>query len=202
MHYFVQRFVFSILSLFILTLITFLLSQVVPGDPAIVAAGPNAGTEKIELLRSEMGLDEPLSKQFAIYAGKLVQGDLGKSWFTHQPIMEDLIRELPPSLELVIIAMLINLVISLPLGLCSARYNDTRFDSSVRLFAMIGAGLPIFWTALILQNTIAGQWQLLPIAGRLSFEYRTFEGITGFFLLDSLLLGRVDVFFDSLNHFN
>ena len=99
MHYFFQTFVFSILSLFILTLITFLLSQVVPGDPAIVAAGPNAGAEKIELLRSEMGLDKPLTQQFLIYVGKLAQGDLGKSWFTHQPILEDLIRELPPSLE-------------------------------------------------------------------------------------------------------
>ena len=118
----------------------------------------------------------------------------------YQPILEDLIRELPPSLELVIIAMVINLVISLPLGLCSARYNDTRFDSLVRLFAMIGAGLPIFWTALILQNVIGGELQLLPIAGRLSFEYRTFEGYTGFFLLDGLILGRLDVFFDALKH--
>ena len=200
MHYFFQRFVFSLLSLFILTLITFLLSQVVPGDPAIVAAGPNAGAEKIELLRSEMGLDKPLTQQFLIYVGKLAQGDLGKSWFTHQPILEDLIRELPPSLELVIIAMVINLMISLPLGLWSARYNDTRFDSSVRLFAMIGAGLPIFWTALILQNVIGGELQLLPIAGRLSFEYRTFEGHTGFFLLDGLIMGRLDVFFDALKH--
>ena len=116
-----------------------------------------------------MGLDKPLTQQFLIYVGKLAQGDLGKSWFTHQPILEDLIRELPPSLELVIIAMIINLMISLPLGLWSARYNDTKFDSSVRLFAMIGAGLPIFWTALILQNVIGGELQLLPIAGRLSF---------------------------------
>ncbi|MDG1936264.1 MAG: ABC transporter permease [Paracoccaceae bacterium] len=200
MNYFFQRFLFSILSLFILTLITFLLSHVVPGDPAIVAAGPNAGAEKIELLRIEMGLDKPLSQQFIIYTGKLLQGDLGNSWFTHQPILDDLLRELPPSLELVFIAMTINLLISLPLGLCSARYSDTIFDSSVRLLAMVGAGLPIFWTALILQNTVAAEWQALPIAGRLSFEYRSFDGYTGFYLIDSLLLGRPDIFWDTLRH--
>ena len=65
---------------------------------------------------------------------------------------------------------------------------------------MIGAGLPIFWTALILQNVIGGELQLLPIAGRLSFEYRTFEGYTGFFLLDGLIMARLDVFFDALKH--
>ena len=200
MNYFFQRLLFSILSLFILTLITFLLSHVVPGDPAIVAAGPNAGAEKIQLLRVEMGLDRPLFQQFIIYISKLAEGDLGVSWFTHQPILDDLLRELPPSLELVTIAMIINLLISLPLGLCSARYNDTKFDSSVRLIAMVGAGLPIFWTALLLQNSVAAEWQALPIAGRLSFEYRNFEGHTGFYLIDSIFSGRLDIFWDTLRH--
>ena len=84
MNYFVQRLAFSILSLFVLVVITFLLSHVVPGDSAIVAAGPNAGAEKIAAVRQQMGLDKSLLTQFGLYAGKLLSGDLGTSWFTHQ----------------------------------------------------------------------------------------------------------------------
>jgi len=200
MKYVVQRLAFSVLSLLVLVLITFLLGHVVPGDPAIVAAGPNAGAEKIAALREEMGLERPLAVQFAIYCGKLLTGDLGTSWFTHRPILDDLMRELPPSLELVILAMLINLTISLPLGLLTARYHGSRFDNIVRLVAIAGAGLPIFWTAILLQQSLAAGWNLFPVAGRLSFAFRDFEGATGFYLFDSLASGRFDVFADTLSH--
>jgi len=198
--YLAQRMLFSVLSLFVLVLITFFLSQVVPGDPAIVAAGPNAGAAKIEALRVEMGLDKPLVTQFLIYCSNILRGDFGTSWFTHQPILSDLMRELPPSLELVILAMLINLAISLPVGLLTARYNGTRFDDIVRLIAIAGAGLPIFWTAILLQQGLAADLGLFPLAGRLGFAFRDFTGITGFYLIDSLMLGRFDVFVDTLAH--
>ncbi len=171
-----------------------------PGDPAIVAAGPNAGAEKIAQVRTQMGLDEPLPVQFGIYVGKLIQGDLGTSWFTFQPIAQDLARELPPSLELVFVAMTLNLLFSLPLGLLTARYNGTRFDDIVRVLAMAGAGLPIFWTAILLQQSLAADLRLFPVAGRLGFEFRDFEGTTGFVLLDSLLAGRPDILVDAVAH--
>ena len=116
-----------------------------------------------------MGLDKPIFVQFAIYVGDILRGDLGTSWFTHQPILDDLIRELPPSLELVFVAMAINLLISLPLGLLTARYAHTKFDDAVRLVVMAGAGLPVFWIAILLQQTVAGTWRWLPIAGRISY---------------------------------
>jgi peptide/nickel transport system permease protein len=166
MAYILQRLIFSAFSLVVLVFITFLLSHVVPGDPAIAAAGPNAGAAKIAALREEMGLDQSFITQFLIYCGNILQGDLGTSWFTHQPILDDLLRELPPSLELVVIAMIINLLISLPVGLLTARYNGTSFDDIVRLLAMAGAGLPIFWTAILLQQTFAADWQLLGGNGR------------------------------------
>lgn len=171
-----------------------------PGDPAIVAAGPNAGAEKIAAVRTGMGLDEPLPVQFGIYLSKLAQGDLGTSWFTYQPIAEDLARELPPSLELVIVAMGINLMISLPLGLLTARYSGTRFDDIIRVLAMAGAGLPIFWTAILLQQSLAADLQMFPVAGRIGFDFRNFEGVTGFVLIDSLWAGRPDIFTDAIAH--
>ncbi|MBZ9936795.1 ABC transporter permease [Mesorhizobium sp. BR1-1-16] len=200
MRYVAQRILFSILSLCVLLFITFLLSHVVSGDPAIVAAGPNAGADKIAAVRQEMGLDRPLLVQFWIYCSNIMHGDLGTSWFTRQPIASDIIRELPPSLELVFVAMLINLAISLPLGLLTARYAGSRFDDIVRLLVMAGAGLPIFWLAIILQQIVAGQWRLLPTAGRLGFQNRDFTGATGFTLFDSLMQGRFDVFADALAH--
>jgi ABC-type dipeptide/oligopeptide/nickel transport system permease component len=200
MTYLIQRLVFSILSLFVLVFITFTLSHVVPGDPAIAAAGPNAGAEKIAILRQEMGLDEPLFTQFFIYFSNILHGDFGTSWFTHQPILDDLLRELPPSLELVILAMLLNLMISLPVGLLTARYNGSHFDNVVRLFTMAGAGLPIFWTAILLQQNLAAELQWFPLAGRLGFEFRDFVGNSGFYLIDSLVSGRFDIFADTLAH--
>ena len=200
MRYAGQRLAFSVLSLFVLVFITFLLSHVVPGDPAILAAGPNAGDEKIAAVREALGLDRPFLVQFVIYIGNLVRGDFGTSWFTHQPIFQDLLRELPPSLELVVLAMLINLAISLPVGLITARYNGTRLDDIVRLIAIAGAGLPIFWTAILLQQNLAAELHLFPIAGRLSFEYRDFTGATGSHVIDSLVAGRFDIFADALSH--
>jgi len=200
MSYALQRIAFSILSLFILLLTTFLLSHVMAGDPAIVAAGPNAGAAKIAALRTEMGLDQPIFTQFFIYVGDILRGDLGTSWFTQQPIAQDLMRELPPSLELVFLAMFINLAISMPLGLLTARYAHTKFDDAVRLIVMAGAGLPVFWIAILLQQVVAGNWGLLPIAGRLSFANRAFEGPTGFYLIDSLITGNPGVFIDTLSH--
>ncbi|WP_417307833.1 ABC transporter permease [Devosia sp.] len=200
MRYALQRIAFSILSLFILLLITFLLSHVVAGDPALVAAGPNAGAEKIALLRQQMGLDQPIFVQFGIYVGNILRGDLGISWFTQQPILTDLIRELPPSLELVFVAMAINLGISMPLGLLTARWANSRFDDTVRLLVMAGAGLPVFWIAILLQQIVAGNWGLLPIAGRISFANRNFEGPTGFYLIDGLITGQPGITLDTLAH--
>ena len=200
MKYVLERAAFSILALFILIFITFLLGHVVPGDPAIAAAGPNAGAEKIARIRAEMGLDQPFHVQFITYALKVLSGDFGTSWFTHQPIADDILRELPPSLELVIMAMAINLMISFPVGLVTARYNGSRFDNIVRLIAIAGAGLPIFWTAILLQQKLAADWQWFPVAGRISFANRDFEGATGFHLFDSLVQLRFDVFLDVLAH--
>jgi len=200
MKYVLQRLAFSILSLVVLLVLTFLLTHLSAADPAVVAAGPNAGAEKIAAMRQEMGLDKSLFVQFLIYCGEILRGDLGISWFTRQPIINDLAQQLPPSIELVVVAMLINLGVSLPLGLITARYANSRFDDVVRLFVLVGAGLPIFWLAILLQQFVAGQLHWLPIAGRLDFDNRDFAGPTGFALIDSLLAGRPDVFGDALAH--
>ena len=96
--------------------------------------------------------------------------------------------------------MAIDLGVSLPLGLLTARYANTRFDDVVRILVLAGAGLPVFWVAILLQQIVAGQLGWLPVAGRLSFANRDFAGPTGFDLLDSLLAGNLPVFGDALAH--
>ncbi len=108
-------------------------------------------------------------------------------------------RELPPSLELVFIAMLINLSISLPLGLLTARYAGSRFDDLVRLLVLAGAGLPVFWLAISCSRWSRGDWQLLPTAAGSASEPRI-RRRDGLHLFDSSRRGRLDVFADALAH--
>jgi ABC-type dipeptide/oligopeptide/nickel transport system permease component len=195
-----QRIILTIIALVVLSFITFSLSYIVPGDAALVAAGPNAGKVKIEQLRREMGLNLPFHEQYIIYFSKLSKGDLGKSWFTHQPILEDIKDLLPASTELVFFAMLFNILIAIPLGVLAATKRDTKTDLSIRILVMFGAGIPIFWLGLLLQHFLAGEAELFPIAGRLSFSNRNFESNTGFILIDSIVQGEWSVFVDSLWH--
>ena len=195
-----QRIILTIIALIVLSFITFSLSYIVPGDAALVAAGPNAGKEKIEQLRSEMGLNLPFHKQYAVYLSKLADGDLGKSWFTHQPILEDIKDLLPASAELVFFAMLFNIIIAIPLGIIAATRRDSKTDMSIRFLVTFGAGIPIFWLGLLLQHFLAAEAELFPIAGRLSFSNRNFETDTGFIFIDSIAQGEWSVLIDSIWH--
>ena len=195
-----QRVSLTAIALVVLSFITFSLGQLVPGDAAVVAAGPNAGNERIAELRVEMGLDLPIHEQYARYLSKLSRGDLGKSWFTHQPIWEDIKARLPASAELVFLAMLLNVLISVPLGVLAATKFDSKTDGFIRLMVMMGAGIPVFWLGLLLQHYVAGEAGWFPIAGRISFEFRDFSGSTGFLLIDSAVQGEWRIFWDALNH--
>ncbi len=198
--YIIQRIILTIIALVVLSFITFSLSYLVPGDAALVAAGPSAGKEKIEQLRIEMGLNLPFYEQYFVYLAKLSKGDLGKSWFTHQPILNDIKDLLPASAELVFFAMLFNIIIAIPLGVLAATRRDSKTDFSIRILVMIGAGIPIFWLGLLLQHFLASEVGLFPIAGRLSFSNRNFEGSTGFLFFDSIVQGEWGVFWDSIWH--
>ena len=195
-----QRVSLMVIALAVLSFITFSLGQLVPGDAAVVAAGPNAGNEKIEALRQELGLDLPVHQQYARYLSKLAKGDLGTSWFTHQPILEDIKGLLPASAELVFVAMIFNVLISIPLGVLAATKFETKTDVFIRVMVMIGAGVPIFWLALLLQHYLAGEAGWFPIAGRLGFEFRNFSGATGFLLIDSAMQGEWRVFWSAAKH--
>jgi peptide/nickel transport system permease protein len=145
MRYLARRIVLMVFVLWGVTFITFFLSRVVPGDPARFIAGPRANAEALANIRALYGLDRPIPDQYVTYLANLLHGDLGTSAFTHRPITSDLRDVLPPSVELVLAAMLINVLVAVPLGVLAAVHRGGLTDGASRLPVMIAPGIPVFW---------------------------------------------------------
>src|SRR5512143_225991 len=133
------------------SIITFALARVVPGNPAELYIGPKARADDIARVTRELGLDRPLPVQYAIYMGQLLRGDLGNSISTKRPITQELGDRLPASLELLMTGMLLAILIGVPLGVISARWQGKPLDIGVRTFSIIGVSMPAFYLGLLLQ---------------------------------------------------
>lgn len=183
-----------------IAILTFLITNIAPGDPARLIAGPNATPDMVETIRVENGLDRPLYIQFAHYMGNLLQGDLGTSLITTKPVLTELARYAPATIELVTLAMLIGVVLGVPLGMLSAVYRDGVLDQVVRLFSMSGVAVPAFWLGIVLQLWFSVDLGILPVSGRLSIITRPPEPITHLLLVDTLLRGQWHTFVEALRH--
>lgn len=186
--------------LFGLVCLTFVISNVAPADPAALAAGPDAGRSQIEQVRREYGLDRPLHEQFLRYVGDLAQGDFGRSIATGRSVGTDLARYFPATLELVILAMTLGVLLGVPLGVVAALRKDRVVDHVTRIFAVSGIALPPFWFGLLLQLAFATWLGLLPTSGRLSVFTEPAAPITGMLLVDSLLRGNFGLFREALSY--
>ncbi len=180
--------------------ITFIISHLIPGDPARLLAGDRASDEIVQHIRQQLGLDLPLWQQFIRYVEQLLHGDLGTSIRTGRPVLEDLKNFFPATLELAFCALLIALVVGVPLGVLSAVYKNRWLDHLVRLLAITGISTPAFWLGLGVIVLFYGKLNLLPGGGRLDDWLDPPARVTGFYLIDSLLSGDVDVFFNALTH--
>ncbi len=194
-----RRLALTVVVLWGLATLVFLLVQLIPGDAARTAAGRNATAEQVEVVRVRLGFDQPLIVQYWRFLGRVVHGDLGTSVFTAQPILSDLGEVAPSSLELVLAAMLINLVIAVPLGVLAAAHRGRLGDLVARIIAILGNAVPVFWLGLVLQYLIGAKWGLLPISGQLSREYRV-PTVTGARTLDTVLAGDFSAFGDAVAH--
>ncbi len=179
--------------------ITFLLARALPGDPAAYFAGAAASQEAIDQIRTSLGLDRSWPEQFLIYVGDLVQGDWGTSLTTGRPVWEDLTRRLPASLELTLAGLLLALITALPLGILAATRPGSWMDHGVRLLGTAGVSLPTFFTGLLLVYVLYFKlgWAPAPL-GRLSLFDSPPQGITGLYLVDSLLTGKFNTFISAL----
>lgn len=180
--------------------ITFIISHLIPGDPARLLAGDRASDEIVRHIRQQLGLDLPLWQQFARYVDALLHGDLGTSIRTGRPVLEDLKTFFPATLELAFCALLIALLVGIPLGVLSAVYRNRWTDHLVRLMALTGISTPAFWLGLGVIVLFYGKLDWLPGSGRLDDWFDPPPRVSGFYLLDSLLEGNIDVFFNALQH--
>jgi len=195
--YLLRRMLHIIPALVGLSILIFLLSRVVPGDPARLALGPDATPEQVRQLRQEMGLDKPLLTQYVLYVGGLFRGDFGFSLRTRRNVAQDIREFLPATVELTTVAMLFAVAVGLPLGVLAAVHKDRGADHVSRLLALGGVALPRFWLAILLQLVFAYYLGILPTIGRGPAPP---VRITGLFLLDSLLVLNIPSFLVALKH--
>ncbi|MBR28431.1 MAG: peptide ABC transporter permease [Rhodobacteraceae bacterium] len=171
-------------------LVSFLLTRALPGDPAAYFAGDAATPESIAATRAKLGLDRSMPEQFLRYCGDLLRGDLGQSLSTGQPVLHELTRRLPASLELTLTALLISCGIAVPLGVLAATRPGSWVDHLCRVLVTAGVSLPTFFTGVVLIYVfyyLTG-WAPSPL-GRLDFIYIEPPAVTGFYLIDAALDG-------------
>lgn len=196
----IRRVLSTLVVLFLVSIIAFLLLRVSPGDPARQILGPQASAKAVEELREEMGVDEPLPQQYANYTGDLLEGNFGFSWRTRVSVGDELANRLPASIELAVLALIISCVVGIPLGLLAAGGNRWT-DRISRGFAVIGLGTPPFWLGLVLILLFFTWLDLVPAPiGRLDDSILPPAESTGFLTIDSIIAGRPDAFGNSMLH--
>ncbi len=203
LDYIIRRLVQAVFVLISVSIITFFIARVVPSDPAAAWVGPHPTQEQIAQARELLGLDRPLYVQYLTYMIALFQGDLGTSVRSHQPIATDLKTFLPATLELVLVSMVMSIVIGIPLGVFSGAKKGSLLDHLSRLVSIAGVSMPAFWLGLLLQLLFFSRLGLLPLGSRLSTEvalYNPIIPVTGFYLIDSLVMGNWVAFKDALLH--
>lgn len=180
--------------------LTFILSRVIPADPARLAAGLEAGPEQVLEVKRALGLDKPLVIQYFTYLKNISHLDLGDSIQTRQPVLKDIVQYLPVTLELVFISFFIYAILGVLFGVLWARFPKSLFSKILSFTSILGIAMPVFWVGLLLQLIFASKLQWLPLAGSLQYQNYDMTRFTGMGALDSLLSWNFEAFKDaSLN---
>ncbi|MCJ7622542.1 MAG: ABC transporter permease, partial [Anaerolineaceae bacterium] len=201
--YLLRRLGMAVLVLIGVMVVTFVVSRVVPSNPAALYAGPHPRPEQVANLEIKLGLDKPLPLQFVRYIGDVLQGDFGESFQSHRLITEDLRVFLPATLELVIGASLLALLIGIPFGVLSGARRSGWLDQATRIISIGGVSIPTFWLGLMLQRVFFGWLGWLPLGGRISNMVtlsHPVETITGLYIIDAAVSGNWIAWKDTLHH--
>lgn len=190
-----------VLSMFVLILVTFVIGRLLPTDPVGAIVGEMASPEAYAAMRERLGLDLPVPVQFWRYLTSLLQGDLGTAVLTGNPVMSDIALAFPATLELATLAIVISFVLGVPLGLAAALNRDTWVDQAARIISLVGHSVPVFWFG-ILGLVIFYAWLgWVGGPGRLDVYYEGLvETRSGMILIDSLLAGETDIFWNAVSH--
>lgn len=200
-RYLLRRLLLAVVTLIGVVVVVFILTRILPGNPAAVRLGPYASPQLLAQMEGQMGLDQPLPIQFYNYVAALARGDMGHSWRTGQPVLDDLAQRLPATLELAVSATLIAILIGHVLGILGAIRQNSFLDQIIRLFAIVGASTALFWLALVFIYFFYYRlgWVPAPL-GRLDVGITAPSRLTGAFVIDSLLQGNWEALRNSLDH--
>lgn len=181
--------------------VTFFVGRVVPVDPALAIVGDRAPEHVVQRVRQELGLDLPLYQQFANYVGKALQGDFGNSVLTSNPVLDDIVKTFPATLELATCGILIGAGLGVPLGVWAAVRRGGAADHAVRVMALVGYSVPIFWLGLMALVLFYAKLGWVGGPGRIDVAYEySFERTTGLMLVDAALAGEWEAFGNALSH--
>lgn len=199
------RFILAKLALLVptflgVTIVAFGFIRLLPGDPILMLGGERGVTpERYAELEHMLGFDRPLIVQYFEFLTNVLQGDLGTSFSTKQPVLDEFLILFPATIELSICAMTFAILIGLPAGIIAAVKRGTAYDHTIMGISLTGYSMPIFWWGLLLIILFSGMLGWTPVSGRISFLFY-FEPVTGFMLIDSLLSGQEGAFRSAASH--
>lgn len=202
LRYIAVRAVVSALLVLGVTLVTFVLTALVPADPAAAALGERSASDPaaVAAYRAEWGLDQPLPTQYGMYLSRLAHGDLGRSTQTRNPVATDLQAAFPATAELALAALTVSIVLGVGLGLLAAMRHRSWLDQTIRVLSLVGISTPTFWLALLLFFVFFYQLGWAPGSGRLDPTFIPPPRVTGFYTIDALLAGDLEVFRNAAGH--
>lgn len=201
LRFFLKRLALTVPTFVALMFVTFLMLRLVPGDPVEVRLGEHGITpERHAKLIHEMGLDQPIWKQFLDYMWGLLHGDFGISTITKNPVVHEFAQLFPATIELSLCAMIFAIAIGVPAGVIAAAKRGGIYDQTLMGIALTGYSMPIFWWGLILILVMSNWLHLTPVSGRINLIKYYYPQVTGFMLIDSLLSGKKGAFADAVQH--
>ncbi len=181
--------------------VTFFIGRVIPVDPVLAMVGDNAPPHVVERAREEMGLNKPVYQQFYIYLNKVVHGDFGTSVLTSNPVLVDIRRAFPATLELASLGILFGAGLGVPLGVWAAVRRGKLVDQVVRVIGLVGYSVPIFWLGLMALLVFYARLDWVGGPGRIDVAYEfTLTPVTGLLLVDTAMAGEWDAFWNALSH--
>lgn len=196
-----KRLALTLPTFLALMFVTFFAIRLVPGDPVEVRVGERGiSPERLAQFRHELGLDQPVWKQFLDYVSGIFRGDFGTSVVTNEKVLTEFFTLFPATVELATCAMIFAIALGTLFGVIAAVNRGGMFDHVLMGLSVTGFSMPIFWWGLLLIMLVAGQWGLTPVSGRIDLIKFYFEPVTGFMLIDAWLSGQKGAFSSALSH--
>jgi len=200
LSYIIRRLAWMVFVIWGVMTLTFFIARVIPADPVAAVLPSNAPEEAIERMREEMGLNKPIWVQYAKYINGILHGDLGTSIRTRRPVLDDLLRYFPNTVELSVVALFMGTIIGISLGIVSAVRQGKALDHFSRVFAIWGLSMPAFFTGLMLIILFSHVLHWLPQLGQMPSYMRRPPKVTGFLILDTMISGNWSLVVTELKH--